>query len=217
VPIWVTIVLQVCLSAEGAVQRRLTICSDPPGAVVYVDNYEIGTTPISTNFLYYGTRQIRLVKDGYETLTVLQPIPAPWYDYPVLDFFSENLTPGELRDHRTFNYRLVPQAVVPNEVLRQRAEELRGRATASGAVLTMPGGSASVAPATAVPRPAPEVVPAPAGTPGPPGAVPTVPGTPPAVQPIPSYPPSLPPATPPTAPPAQPPISPPGGWTVPRR
>ena len=53
--------------------------SNPPGAMVYVDNQPIGTTPCATSFIYYGTREIRLVKPGYETLTVNQPIPAPWY------------------------------------------------------------------------------------------------------------------------------------------
>ena len=58
----------------------MTIRSNPPGALVYVDDYEVGITPISTSFIYYGQRRIRLVKDGYETLTVMQPIPPPWYD-----------------------------------------------------------------------------------------------------------------------------------------
>ena len=53
-------------------QRRLTIRSNPPGALVYVDDYQIGTTPVSTDFVYYGTRKVRLVKSGHETLTVLQ-------------------------------------------------------------------------------------------------------------------------------------------------
>ena len=56
----------------------MTIRSNPPGALVYVDDYTIGVTPVSTSFIYYGTRKIRLVKDGYETLTVMQPISPPW-------------------------------------------------------------------------------------------------------------------------------------------
>ena len=62
----------------GCVRRRLTIRSNPPGAHVYVDDYEIGATPVSHNFIYYGKRKIRLVKDGYETMTVMQSIPMPW-------------------------------------------------------------------------------------------------------------------------------------------
>lgn len=51
-------------AAGGCVQRRMTVRSNPPGALVYVDDYQIGTTPVSTDFIYYGTRKIRLVKDG---------------------------------------------------------------------------------------------------------------------------------------------------------
>ena len=69
----------------GCVRRRLMVRSNPPGAMVYVDNQPIGTTPCATNFTYYGTREIRLVKPGYETLTINQPIPAPWYQLPPIE------------------------------------------------------------------------------------------------------------------------------------
>jgi len=115
----------ICASIAGCVRRRMTIRTNPPGALVYVDDYEIGTTPISHNFTYYGERKIRLVKDGFETLTVMQPIPAPWYQIPPLDFVSENLIPFEIQDNRTLTYQLTPQVVVPTEQLLQRAEELR--------------------------------------------------------------------------------------------
>ena len=119
------VIALVCLSACGCVRRRMTIVSNPPGALVYVDDYEIGTTPISTNFIYYGQRKIQLVKDGYETKTVLQTIPPPWYQYFPLDFVSENFVPGEIRDRRTLTYTLTPQAVAPTDTLLGRAEELR--------------------------------------------------------------------------------------------
>jgi hypothetical protein len=129
-----TLLAVVCVAATGCVQRRLTIRSNPPGALVYVDDYEIGTTPVSTNFTYYGTRRIRLVKDGYETLTVMQTIPPPWYEMVPLDFVTENLIPGEIRDHRAFDYQLTPQAVVPTEQLLSRAEGLRAQTRVSGVV-----------------------------------------------------------------------------------
>ena len=126
----------------------MTIRSNPPGAMVYVDDYDypIGTTPISHNFTYYGTRKIRLVKDGYETLTVMEPIRAPWYQIPPLDFVTENLVPGDLHDQRTLSYQLAPQKVVPTEELLGRAEGLRGQAQLSGMVRTSPSRSAEVAP-----------------------------------------------------------------------
>ncbi len=124
-PCWLLIGVLASACCAGCVRRRMTIRTNPPGAQVYVDDYELGPTPISTDFTYYGNRKIRLVKDGYETLTFLQPVPAPWYQIPPLDFFAENLFPGEIRDQQTFTYQLSPQRVVPSEELLQRAEDLR--------------------------------------------------------------------------------------------
>ncbi len=116
----------------GCVDRRLTVRTNPPGAQLFVDDYEIGTTPVSTDFTYYGTRQIRLIKDGYETLVIKQPIPAPWYQYFPVDFVTENLVPGQIRDERVVTYQLQPSIQVPNEQLVGRAQALRenGRAGA---------------------------------------------------------------------------------------
>ena len=121
----VLLLLLAAIGLSGCVRRRMTIRSNPPGALVYVDDYEIGTTPVSHNFTYYGQRKIRLVKDGYETLTVMQSIPAPWYQIPPADFFAENVVPGEIRDQHTFTYQLRPQQMVPPEQLLGRAEQLR--------------------------------------------------------------------------------------------
>ena len=114
----------------GCVQRRLTIRSNPPGAYVYVDNYPIGTTPVSTDFVYYGKRQIRLVRDGYETLTVDQKILPPWYEWFGIDFISENLVPANIRDEQTLNFTMVPQQVPSSPQLTARAEELRASSQA---------------------------------------------------------------------------------------
>ena len=133
---WLCLLAAIALCAPqlGCVRRRMTIRSNPPGAMVYVDDYPVGTTPISANFTYYGTRKLRLVKDGFETLTVMEPLRAPWYQIPPLDFVSENLVPGDLHDRRTLSYQLVPQRVVPPGELLGRAEGLRSQAHSSGMV-----------------------------------------------------------------------------------
>jgi PEGA domain len=113
------------LLPSGCVRRRLNVHSNPPGALVYVDNQQIGTTPCSVDFTYYGTREIRLVKPGYETLTINQPIPTPWYQIPPLDFVSENFVPNKIRDNRTVCYNLAPQFIVPTQELIDRANQLR--------------------------------------------------------------------------------------------
>jgi hypothetical protein len=115
----------VALVQTGCVQRRFLIRSDPPGAVVYMDNERIGTTPCAVNYVYFGTRKLRLVKDGFETLEVRQPLPTPWYQVPPLDFVSDVVVPYEIRDVRSQTYRLQPQVMVAPEHLLARAEALR--------------------------------------------------------------------------------------------
>lgn len=137
------VLLLVLASATGCVRRRLTVRSNPPGALVYVDNQQIGTTPCSVDFTYYGTREIRLIKSGYETLTVNQPIPAPWYQIPPLDFVSDNFALHKIRDNRTVSFNLQPQMMLPVEEIIRRGEELRGR-TVTGQV--MPASAAVVPP-----------------------------------------------------------------------
>lgn len=124
---WLTVLLIVATTAptQAAVRRRLTINSNPPGALVYVDNQQVGTTPCSVDFVYYGTREIRLIKPGFETLTVNQPIPAPWYEYVPLDLLSETVVPMKIRDNRTVTFNLAPQLVVPTPELLDRATQLR--------------------------------------------------------------------------------------------
>ena len=94
-------------------------------AAVYVDDYPIGTSPVSTSFTYYGTRKIRIVKDGYETLTVERKISPPWYQYFPLDFVAENVVPSEIRDESVLDFTLSPQMIVPTDQLIGRAEQLR--------------------------------------------------------------------------------------------
>ncbi len=108
-------------------RRRLTVRSTPPGALVFIDGQEIGRTPVSTQFTYYGTRNFRLVKDGYETISVNQRFPTPWYQVPPLDFVSENIVPREIRDERTVNFELVPKANVSTEDVLIHGEQLRSQ------------------------------------------------------------------------------------------
>ena len=126
--------------AEWGVSRRITVRTNPPGAQVYIDNYEIGTSPCSTFFTYYGTREIRIVKDGYETLVVRQPFPTPWYEYTPIDFFSENFWPSKTIDNRVVEYNLVPQQMAPSGLLLGRAEQLRRQTQPRPPAYIPPGG-----------------------------------------------------------------------------
>jgi hypothetical protein len=159
--------LSLVADAAGCVERRMTIRSNPPGAAVYVDDYQIGTTPVSVGYTYYGTRKIRLVKDGYETLTVYQPMPAPWYDWFGVDFFSENVWPGKIRDERGYDYQMSPLVMVPNDQLMNRAEQLRnnGRAIPATAVQPIVAPPVQTLPPPTETLPPPQTLPAPQAAP----------------------------------------------------
>jgi len=174
------------LGLAGCVERRMLIRTNPPGAMAYVDDYPVGLTPTATSFTYYGTRRIRLVKDGYETETLFQPVSPPWYQIPPLDFVAENLVPGAIRDYHAFDYQLKPQMLVPADQVLNRAEQLRQQTHAS----------AGTQPSALAPPGAPGFGPAPAGPlfPGPPA------GPGPAAAPSPS------------SGPLPYPVEPPGGW-----
>jgi len=144
--------------AGGCVQRRMTVRSNPPGALVYVDDYQIGTTPVSTDFIYYGTRKIRLVKDGYETLTVRQPFPIPWYEIFPLDFVTENLWPWEIRDERVVDLAMTTTVSIPPESVVARAEQAR---LAAGSLPAPPPVPVIRQPVVAQPIPAPPPQPLP--------------------------------------------------------
>ncbi|MCE9553975.1 MAG: PEGA domain-containing protein [Planctomycetes bacterium] len=173
---WLAVVFATSTALAGGVERRLLVRSNPPGALLKIDDEEIGITPVSTSFIYYGTRKIQLIKDGYETLTLLQPIPAPWYQWPGIDFFSEHLVPRQIRDTRVLDYQLQPAAMVPVEQLVERANQLRRNAQAGAEVVPVPG-AIPAAPAPGQPGawpPPPPVQPLPP---------PMVPAQPPATQP----------------------------------
>lgn len=135
-------VLAVAICSTGCVRRRLTVRTFPPGAQVFVDDQEIGTTPCSASFVYYGTRKLTLIKDGYRTETLYQKINAPWYQIPPLDFVTETLLVRELRDERVIDVQLVPQELVPQAQLLERANLLRGGAQ-TGQITLPPGAGVS--------------------------------------------------------------------------
>ena len=137
--------LIACPTVDGRVRRRLTIRSDPAGALVFIDDQKIGITPVSTSFTFYGTRKIQLIKDGYETITVKRTFRPPWYQITPLDFFTENLLSGELRDERVLDFTLAPQRIRTDAELRQRGNKLRQRAR-EGIVAPPPGTTSQAGP-----------------------------------------------------------------------
>lgn len=124
--------LSILLCLTGCVHRRFTVNSDPPGALVRVDGRDIGYTPTSLDFTWYGTREIQLLKDGFDTQTQMVEINPPWYQRFPLDFFSDNFLGTHISDRRQFFFRMQPRTSdmssnVVNRGRSLRSEALHGR------------------------------------------------------------------------------------------
>jgi hypothetical protein len=134
--------LTMCLLLlSGCVLRRMTVMSDPPGARVFVNNVEVGTTPcdVPTNlYLDNGNYKFKLFKDGFEPLEVLQPVPAKPYEWFGVDAFTEVLLPHYYYDRRIFNYALQPTREKSGDELKQQADEFRGRGLSIGGAPMIP-------------------------------------------------------------------------------
>lgn len=114
----------------GCVSRRMTIRSNPSGALVEVDGKRVGLTPVSLDFTYYGTREITLSAPGYETMTVLQPVPAPLGQKFPFDFFTNHFMPRKVTDRHDFTYNLARLRIPIDEEsdLINRARNFRSEA-----------------------------------------------------------------------------------------
>ena len=49
-------------------ERTIKITSQPSGAVVYLNDEEVGRTPTEVSFKFYGDYSVILRKEGFETL-----------------------------------------------------------------------------------------------------------------------------------------------------
>ncbi len=134
--VWLFATLVISGAVAGCVERRFVITTEPSGAIVYDEKgLPMGAAPTDRAFIYYGEYQFSLVRDGYETLVVREKVRAPFYEWFLLDFVSENLLPFTLRDIRRFNYQLQPKQVVDPETVLGKATMLRQRGLAIGVPL----------------------------------------------------------------------------------
>jgi hypothetical protein len=116
----------ICLAASlaGCVEREMKITSEPSGALVEVSGVQVGRTPLTLPFTWYGDYEILLRYDGYQTLKTHANLVPPIYEVPPLDLLSA-MAPWTYEDTRYLHFELEKRSVVPEEELIRRADELR--------------------------------------------------------------------------------------------
>ena len=90
----------------------MTLESNPPGALIYLNGEEVGRTPVTHDFLWYGDYKVELRKPGYETFTTHTWVGAPWWQLPPIDFAAD-ISPVPLADRQHFSYTMEPASTQP--------------------------------------------------------------------------------------------------------
>ena len=82
----------------GCVKRTINIQSSPAGALVWLNDREVGRTPIELDFLYYGEYDLRVELDGYRPIMTTRWVTAPAKDLPFVDLIFEAINPNAIVD-----------------------------------------------------------------------------------------------------------------------
>ena len=111
------------MALAGCIQRTITINSQPQGAVVHLNDVEVGRTPTRLPFTFYGTYDVRLAKDGYQTLHVARQAKAPWWDNPGPDIVAEAL-PGQRKVNLEWHFVLDAMPPTDEALTLDRARQM---------------------------------------------------------------------------------------------
>ncbi len=116
------------LAAGGCVRRVVEITSEPSGAIVWMNDREVGSTPCEVEILHYGTYDLRLTKAGYEPFTAGRKATPPAWDLPGPDLVAEIL-PIRMESRNAWHVSLVVEDMSTDAVL-ERAIVTRDRLAA---------------------------------------------------------------------------------------
>jgi hypothetical protein len=112
------------LMTLGCVEQKMTITSEPSGALVYVSDQEVGHTPVTIPWTWVGDYAITLRMEGCQTLKTHANLKPTAYEVPPVDFFAE-MMPQTYTDHRYLHFKLEKLVLPSNDELIQRAQQMR--------------------------------------------------------------------------------------------
>ncbi len=117
------------LAMVGCVERKLTINTNPSGAQVFLNDEEIGVSPVTVSFNWYGDYNVRISRPGSETLHTHRQLPPPWYDHFPFDFIAQALYPGRIVDSHQWSFDLAAQKEMNSQELIRSAQQLKNQAS----------------------------------------------------------------------------------------
>mgnify|MGYP001562669151 CR=1 FL=1 len=127
IPALAVLSLAAAALLAGCVERRLTINTTPQDALIVLNDEEIGQSPVTVPFNWYGDYNVRISKEGYETLKTHRRLKSPWYDKFPWDFFAQIVNPRRIVDSYEWTFELATKEQPNREELIQRAGQLKER------------------------------------------------------------------------------------------
>jgi hypothetical protein len=112
-----------CSLLVGCVERKLTITTEPAGALVALNDEEIGTSPVTVGFEWYGDYNVRISKENYTTLVTHRNLPRPLRDKFPFDLLDDMFRTRV--DEYAWNFKLEPYVPPVKEDMINRAVGLR--------------------------------------------------------------------------------------------
>ena len=108
-PVLCTLLVLVLTLQTGCVKRQIRVTSEPSGALVYLNDVQVGRTPTEAEFKFYGTYDVRLELEGHETVAEGRAANPPIWEYPFVDI-AAILAPVNLENTVHWHFDLVPTA-----------------------------------------------------------------------------------------------------------
>jgi hypothetical protein len=94
---------------------------------VLLNDEEIGVSPVTVSFRWYGDYNVTLRKPGCQTLQTHRKLNAPWYDYFPFDFVVGDLYPFQIVDSYEWSFDLQSQKEIDRQELIEAAEQIKGQ------------------------------------------------------------------------------------------
>ena len=101
-----------CLAAgallSGCLSKTMTVSSTPPGAILSINDVEMGPTPITTDWHGGGSYRFSLKLKDHSPLAETVKIKYRWYSAPIIDMGPDFMTTRQVKDHKELHFEMPP-------------------------------------------------------------------------------------------------------------
>ena len=122
------VMMTAAILLSGCVERKLTINTEPQGALIVLNDEEVGMSPVTVAFNWYGDYTVRIDKEGYQAIDTHRDLKRPMKDKFPMDFYYEVLTPKKYVDEYEWTFALAPYVPADRDELLKAAATIKEKA-----------------------------------------------------------------------------------------